>query len=79
MPGERWGDESPWLQAVARGIARGSGQVTLLVNGGRVAHDEAVAACRLGHPRYCWLGVAGLLIDSRTTWSVMAASERRPA
>jgi len=50
VPGERWGDESPWLKAVAVAIARDRGRVALLVNGGRVAHDEAMDFAASGIP-----------------------------
>jgi hypothetical protein len=50
VPGERWGDEGPWLRAVARVIARDRGIVAVLVNGGSVAQDEAVDCAASGIP-----------------------------
>jgi hypothetical protein len=40
VPGARWGDESPWLCAVATALADGAPSVTLLANGGPIAYDD---------------------------------------
>lgn len=40
VPGREWGDESPWLSAVADALASGKPSVTLLVNGGDIAYDD---------------------------------------
>ena len=50
VPGQRWGDENEWLRAVARVIAGDRGVVALLVNGGRIAHQEAVDCAAAGIP-----------------------------
>jgi hypothetical protein len=39
VPGDAWGDESPWLGAVASAI--GGPSATLLVNGGDIAYEDA--------------------------------------
>ncbi len=49
VPGDSWGDETPWLSAVAGEIAQDLRSVTLMVNGGAIAlHDaeESLAAGR---------------------------------
>lgn len=38
VPGNDWGDESPWISAVAAAIANGAPSATLLVNGGEIAY-----------------------------------------
>jgi len=48
--GEHWGDESPWLRAVARVITHDRDIVAVLVNGGSVAQDEAVDCAASGIP-----------------------------
>jgi hypothetical protein len=40
VPGYSWGDESPWLGAVAAAIAGDSPSVTLVVNGGAITYDD---------------------------------------
>jgi hypothetical protein len=40
VPGHSWGDESPWLAAVADAIAGDSPSVTLVVNGGAITYDD---------------------------------------
>lgn len=40
VPGDRWGDESPWIAAVADAIAAGGPSLTLVVNGGRITYDD---------------------------------------
>ncbi|NEO30823.1 MAG: hypothetical protein F6K36_10395 [Symploca sp. SIO3C6] len=37
IPGDSWGDESPWLSRVATALAKGAPSVTILVNGGEIA------------------------------------------
>jgi hypothetical protein len=41
VPGDAWGDESPWIARVATALADGRPSVTLLVNGGEVAWRDA--------------------------------------
>jgi len=40
VPGATWGDESPWLSAVAAALSEGHPSATLLVNGGDIAYDD---------------------------------------
>lgn len=37
VPGNRWGDESPWLAQIATALAGTIPSVTLLINGGKIA------------------------------------------
>ncbi|MCE7003656.1 hypothetical protein LWC34_12585 [Kibdelosporangium philippinense] len=41
VPGESWGDESPWIAEVASVLAGPNAAVTLLVNGGDVTYVDA--------------------------------------
>jgi hypothetical protein len=41
VPGSRWGDESPWLAGTAAALAGTAPSVTVLVNGGAIALDDA--------------------------------------
>lgn len=50
VPGARWGDESPWLAAVADAIADGRPFVTLVVNGGEITYADATGSLDRGHP-----------------------------
>jgi SLOG in TRPM, prokaryote len=40
VPGQTWGDESPWLSRVATAIADGQPSLTLVVNGGEITYDD---------------------------------------
>jgi SLOG in TRPM, prokaryote len=40
VPGDAWGDESPWLSCVATLIAGGRPSLTLVVNGGEITYDD---------------------------------------
>ncbi len=40
VPGQTWGDESPWLAQVATAIADGQPSLTLVVNGGQITYDD---------------------------------------
>jgi hypothetical protein len=44
VPGERWGDETPWLARVAGVLAGDGPSLTLLVNGGEIALRDAAAS-----------------------------------
>ena len=50
VPGDDWGDESPWISAVADAIAGSSDSVTLLVNGGEIALNDADLSLTEGRP-----------------------------
>lgn len=42
VPGDCWGDESPWLSQVAKAVAGGrAGSATVLVNGGQITLADA--------------------------------------
>lgn len=48
VPGTQWGDEAPWISAVAAAVAGGGPSVTMLVNGGRIAVDDAERSLAAG-------------------------------
>jgi hypothetical protein len=50
VPGTGWGDERPWLIAIARAIARERSVTTLVVNGGPLTRLDAEAAAAAGWP-----------------------------
>jgi hypothetical protein len=48
VPGEEWGDEVPWLSAVADAIAGEAPSITLLANGGNIAYNDIRASLAVG-------------------------------
>ena len=48
VPGVAWGDESAWLAAIATHLAAGAPSVTVLINGGEVAWEDALQNVRTG-------------------------------
>jgi len=40
VPGDSWGDESPWLADVADAVAGPAPSATLVINGGKIAYDD---------------------------------------
>jgi len=50
VPGERWGDETPWMFALALALAGRRAAVTVVLNGGTIARAEIAESVRLGHP-----------------------------
>ena len=50
VPGDAWGDESPWLSRVATAIACGRPSLTLVVNGGQITYDDIGYSLRAGRP-----------------------------
>ncbi len=50
VPGDTWGDESPWLSRVATAIADGQPALTLVVNGGEITYDDIGHSLQAGRP-----------------------------
>lgn len=50
VPGDTWGDETPWLSAVASTIADGMPSATLVINGGSITFDDTLASLRAHRP-----------------------------
>jgi hypothetical protein len=73
VPGDSWGEESPWLAEVASVIAGGHASATLLVNGGEVSYADA--AHSIDRSRAV-LVVAG---TGRTADAIATAADRRAA
>jgi hypothetical protein len=50
VPGDTWGDETPWLSAVADKIAGDMPSATLVINGGSITLDDALASVLAQRP-----------------------------
>jgi len=50
VPGAEWGDEAPWIGEVASVVAGARPSVTVLINGGQIAYDDAAGSLRQGRP-----------------------------
>ena len=50
VPGSAWGDEARWLARVASALAGGAPSVTVLVDGGETAWEDAAASVEAGRP-----------------------------
>jgi SLOG in TRPM, prokaryote len=50
VPGQDWGDESPWLSGAAAVIAGGHPSLVLVVNGGAITYDDIAHSVRAGRP-----------------------------
>jgi hypothetical protein len=50
VPGERWGDESPWIARVATLLAGEAPSVTVLVNGGEISRQDVAHSLAAGRP-----------------------------
>lgn len=50
VPGDQWGDESPWLARIASQIAGDYPSVTVLINGGSIALVDARENLRVHRP-----------------------------
>ncbi|WP_071190350.1 hypothetical protein [Trichormus sp. NMC-1] len=48
IPGNNWGDESPWLMEVATVLGGGAPSVTVLINGGEITFVDAVNSVTAG-------------------------------
>lgn len=50
VPGDTWGDESPWLSHVATAIADRQPSATLVVNGGQITYDDIDHSLQANRP-----------------------------
>jgi hypothetical protein len=50
VPGERWGDESPWIARVATLLAGEAPSVTVLVHGGEISRQDVAHSLAAGRP-----------------------------
>jgi hypothetical protein len=50
VPGDRWGDESPWIARVATLLAGEAPSVTVLVNGGEISRQDVAHSLAAGRP-----------------------------
>jgi len=74
VPGSRFGDESAWLFAAADHLAGGAAP-TLVVNGGRLTHEEATARLAAGRTVVTVAG-SGRAADALATDPGLRASGR---
>lgn len=73
VPGDRWGDESPWIARIASTLSNGFKSLTVVVNGGDITLRDISCSIREGRPVLVMSGsgraadrvAAGL--DGRTT------------
>jgi len=73
VPGDQWGDETPWLSRVASALAGSTPSVTVLANGGEVAYDD------VGQSLAADRQVLVLSGTGRTAQQLVAAREGREA
>jgi hypothetical protein len=50
VPGKLWGDEAPWIARVASALCQEQPSVTILINGGRIAWQDAYNSVRANRP-----------------------------
>ncbi len=50
VPGEEWGAESPWIARTATVLAGTAPSVTVLINGGQIAHSDVQRSVEIGRP-----------------------------
>jgi SLOG in TRPM, prokaryote len=48
VPGNNWGDESPWMSSIATLLANGAPSVTVLLNGGEITFKDAFSSVNTG-------------------------------
>ncbi len=72
VPGNAWGDESPWLCRVATAIADGQPSLTLVVNGGEITYDDIDRSLQADRPVI-------ILAGTGRTADTIAGAARGPA
>ncbi|MEH2417761.1 hypothetical protein [Nostoc sp.] len=48
LPGNNWGDESPWISQVATLLSNNAPSVTVLLNGGEISFEDAFSSVNAG-------------------------------
>lgn len=69
VPGDTWGDESPWLAEVADAVAGTGPSATLVVNGGEITYDDITHSLERRRP------VVVLAGTGRTADTIAAARD----
>ncbi|RKT45006.1 hypothetical protein [Thiocapsa rosea] len=67
VPGDGWGDESPWISAVADRLARGRGTLMLVAAGGEITRLDVMHRLRTGG-RVLVLAGSGGTADRLADW-----------
>ncbi|MBP8197288.1 MAG: hypothetical protein KAX64_01885 [Chromatiaceae bacterium] len=67
IPGERWGDESPWITDVAEHLATGHGSLMLVAAGGAITLLDVIHRLR-ARGRVLVLAGSGGTADRLATW-----------
>ena len=67
VPGDRWGDESPWLMAAAERLAAGRGTLLLVAGGGEVTRHDVQQRLSQGG-RVLALAGSGGTADALVAW-----------
>jgi hypothetical protein len=68
VPGDRWGDESPWISAAADHLARGRATLMLVAAGGEITQLDVMHRLRTGG-RVLVLAGSGGAADRLASWS----------
>ncbi|MGH3935434.1 MAG: hypothetical protein ACRDS1_10745 [Pseudonocardiaceae bacterium] len=66
VPGDEWGDEAPWLSAVAGALAGPAPSVTVLANGGAIAYQDVRHSLAAGRPVLVLSGTGRVAEDIST-------------
>jgi hypothetical protein len=69
VPGDSWGDESPWLADVADAVAGTGPSATLVINGGEITYDDVAHSLERRRP------VVALAGTGRTADAIAAARD----
>jgi hypothetical protein len=74
VPGDGWGDESPWISAVADRLARGRGTLMLVAAGGEITRLDVAHRLRTGG-RVLVLAGSGGTADRLAAWRDNGAAD----
>jgi hypothetical protein len=77
VPGDRWGEESPWISAVADRLAGARGSLMLVAGGGEITRLDVMHRLRAGGPVLTLAGSGGTADDLADPRSEQLAERRR--
>lgn len=77
VPGEAWGDESPWISTIADVLAGAAPSVTVLANGGAIARRDVQHSLDAGRTVIALAGTGRAADDLAADWSAKTADARK--
>ncbi|MCE9647707.1 MAG: hypothetical protein K8S20_17065 [Chloroflexi bacterium] len=74
IPGDRWGDESPWIAKIATLLAGRQKSITVLVNGGKISRSDVENSLKEGRTTIVFRRTGRLADELQATGQILEVS-----